>query len=374
MEISCNQDTFAKYLSIVSRIVGNKPGFPILNNVFFESGNGRLVMTATDLEVGVHCWIGANIKSDGKTTVPAKQLSEFVNSVPSKKIDVKLEKQILMVNAGKSVAQFNTLDSGDFPTITSDVKGKPLVKMDKENLLRTVRSVAFSAAKDDTKPVFTGVRIEVEDKTIAFVTADGLRLSRYFIKLDASVKEKVNFLVPVKAFEELARIVGEFPDNNDDIEIYLLKDKNEVLFRYNDIDLVTRLIDGKFPDYKAIIPTSHEIEATFDKDEFEKSIKVVDIIARSVLGNRTVLKFNKEKGEITVFASQSELGSNRSTLGAKIEGKSMEIAFSSRFISDFLNNMEGETIVFQSFSPTSTAVFKIKGNDAYIHLIMPMRQ
>lgn len=376
MQFSCNQDTFSKYLNIVSRIVSSKPGLPILNNVMFETKKGKLMMTATDLEVGINCWIGAEVRAEGKTTIPARQLSEFVNSVNADKVDGLLDNQVLTVSTPNNYAKFNTMVADDFPSIGIIKAENPLLRISKEDVIDAVGKVAFSAAKDDVKPVLTGVRIEIEDDIMAFVAADGLRLSRFIVRLSTPIKDSIELLIPAKAFEELARILMDFSsDEVDDefVDFYLLEDKNQVLFRFNDIDLVSRLIDGQFPDYKAIIPSTHQTISTFSKVDFQNSLKVVSIIARSVLGNKTILKIDPKKKTVTMSASQADVGSNQSVFDAKVEGEAIEMAFSSRFLSDFLTNAAGEEIEFECNTPVSPGVFKIKGNDNYLHLIMPMR-
>lgn len=334
------------------------------------------MMTATDLEVGINCWIGAEVRAEGKTTIPARQLSEFVNSVNADKVDGLLDNQVLTVSTPNNYAKFNTMVADDFPSIGIIKAENPLLRISKEDVIDAVGKVAFSAAKDDVKPVLTGVRIEIEDDIMAFVAADGLRLSRFIVRLSTPIKDSIELLIPAKAFEELARILMDFSsDEVDDefVDFYLLEDKNQVLFRFNDIDLVSRLIDGQFPDYKAIIPSTHQTISTFSKVDFQNSLKVVSIIARSVLGNKTILKIDPKKKTVTMSASQADVGSNQSVFDAKVEGEAIEMAFSSRFLSDFLTNAAGEEIEFECNTPVSPGVFKIKGNDNYLHLIMPMR-
>ena len=164
MQFSCNQDTFSKYLNIVSRIVNSKPGLPILNNILFDAKGGKVHLTATDLEIGINTWIGADVQSEGTITVPAKQLSEFVNSIPSEKVDVTLEKQMLTVSTVNNNAEFHTIPADDYPHVVSIDKEKAVLNISQEDLLKAVKRVAFAAASDDVKPVLTGVRIEIEGK------------------------------------------------------------------------------------------------------------------------------------------------------------------------------------------------------------------
>jgi DNA polymerase-3 subunit beta len=372
MQFVCNQDTFSKYLSIVSRIVSSKPGLPILSNVLFETTNGKLIMSATDLEIGIHCWIGAEVKSEGKIAVPAKQ---FVNSVPSEKIEAMLDNTMFSVSTTKNLAQFNTLSSDDFPAIASVGDQQPVIRLAKQDIVEAVSKVAFAAAKDDVKPVLTGIKIELMDNVIAFVAADGLRLSRYIVKLNTEVPANMELLIPAKALLELANIVSTFAtdDGDNSVSMYVIEDKNQVLFRFNDIDLVSRLIDGKFPDYKAIIPTSHQTKLALKRSDFQNSLKVTNIIARNVVGNKLFVNINSKENEVTLSATQAEVGNNKSSFPVICEGNSVEMAFSGKYLGDVFNNLGDEDLFFECSTPVAPGVFKIKDNDNFVHLLMPMR-
>jgi len=373
MQFSCNQDTFSKYLNIVSRVVNSKPGLPILNNVLFETSKGKLHLKATDLEIGINTWIGADVKTEGKLTVPAKQLSEFINSIPSEKVDVTLDKQTLHVSTVNNSAEFNTIPADDFPNVVTVEGQKPTLKLDRESVIDAVKRVAFSAAGDDVKPVLTGVRVEIEGERVSLVTADGLRLSKQNLKTKEVSSNSVNLQIPVKAFEELAFVLGELDDDEKkQVEVYIIEDRNQVVFRYSDIDIVSRLIDGQYPEYKQIIPTGFTTRAVVSREDFTNSLKVTNIIARSVLGNKIILDINPTENSITMSATQSDVGSNRSVFTGKIEGAAIKIAFSARFLSDMLNNIGGNTLIFECSEPVKPGVFKVEDDEDYVHLIMPM--
>ncbi len=371
MQFTCNQDTFAKYLNIVSRVVSNKPGLPILNNVQFESSKGKLIITATDLEIGLNTWIGADVKSEGKITVPAKQLTEFVNSVPSEVINVTLDNQSFNISSTGNFVSLNTMPADDFPSVATVTDDKPLLKLSKDLLVKAVNRVAFAAASDDIKPVLTGILLEIQGDSISFVGTDGLRLSRQIVRLDVNSEKDVNVLVPVKALMELAHIVSEIGEDNM-IEVYLIEDRNQILFKYGDIDLVSRLIDGQFPEYRQIIPTGYKTLAKISKSDFLNSLKITNIIAKSVLGNKLILDIDSKADTITLSATQTDLGSNKSTFQGSIEGDSLKIAFSSRLLADVLNHLDSEDIIFECSETVKPGVFKIADDPDFVHLVMPM--
>ena len=374
MKFSCNQDTFSKYLNIMSRVVSNKPGLPFLNNVYFEATKGKLVMKTTDLELSISTWIGADVENDGKITLPAKQLSEFVNSVPQEKIDVTVERQNFNISTSNNSASFNTMPPDDFPNIPSvEKKEEPFLQINSTDFLLAVNRVAFAAATDDIKPVLTGVKIEIKDNgTASFVATDGLRLSKQDITIEKGIKNK-DFLVPVRALLELSYIVNEVGEEAGSmVSLFLIEDKNQVMFRVGDIDIISRLIDGEFPEYEQIIPTGYKTKCNVDRDEFLNSLKIVNIIARSVLGNKMVLQIQSKENRISLSAVQSDLGKNESNFECKVEGDNLKIAFSSKLLSDILNHIDSEKILFECSEAIRPGVFKIDDDNNFIHLVMPM--
>ncbi len=371
MQFSCNQDTFSKYLNIISRVVNNRPGLPILNNVLFEATKGKVILKVTDLELSISTWIGADVKVEGKVTAPAKQLSEFINSIPEEKVDVELDKQSFNISTENNSASFNTMPADDFPAIPMIEEGqKPVMKMNKADFVTAINRVAFAAARDDIKPVLTGVKVEITEDLVSFVCTDGLRLSKQVVKT-AKGGETKSMLVPVRALEELAHIASELNNEDDFIEFFLLSDKNQVLFKFGEVELVSRLIDGEFPEYKQIIPTGYKTRSELSKTDFLNSLKVINIIARSVLGNKMILDIYKD-GKISLSATQSDLGKNQSNLACKVEGDDIKIAFSAKLLADVLNHLDSEDIIFECSEPVRPGVFKIKGDEDFVHLVMPM--
>ena len=372
MKFSCNQDTFSKYIGLVSRIVSNKPGLPILNNVYFESKDGKLMMKASDLEVSLSTWIGADISEDGKTTVPAKQLSEFISNVPEEKVDVEVVSQNFNISTSNNSASFNTMPSDDFPAIPEiDDKEKEVFRINKGDFVSSINRVAFAVATDDIKPVLTGVKIEVEGDSVSFVATDGLRLSRQSVKIEKANQDR-SILVPVRTLSEMSYIVSSLDTEEEMVYVYYLEDKNQVLFRFADVDLYSRLIDGEYPEYKQIIPTGYGTRCNINRGDFSKSIKVVNIIARSVLGNKMILDILPEESKISLSAVQSDLGKNNSNFPCTIEGKELKIAFSAKLLSDVLDHIDSDNVIFECSEAVRPGVFKIDGDDNFIHLVMPM--
>ena len=374
MNFSCSQETLSKYLSLISRIVNTKNSMPILSNVLLKVEKGKLIMTATDLELGLHTWVGSEVRESGEITVPAKQLAEYVSSLPSGKVDFVLKNNVLTVSSTNNTADFNTISPEDFPQVATSVNDKPTVTIPIVDFLKVVERVAFSAATDNIKPVLTGILVEIRDDLISFVSADSLRLSRQVVRMKTGVAEDIDLLIPSRAFVEMASIINatNSESKSETLELYVLEDNNQVLLKFGDIDLVSRMLDGQFPAYKQIIPTGYKIKAEFEKEAFSKSLKITNIIARNVVGNKIVLNIDEDKKTITLSASMSDVGSNESSFEAKIEGGALQIAFNGKFLNDLISHVDGDTLVFEAVSAVNAGVFRIKDDNDFIHLIMPM--
>lgn len=378
MKVSCNQISLAKQLGIVGRLVSSKPGLPILANVMVETEDSKLKLTATDLEMGVHTWIGAEVKEEGNITIPARTFSEFINSLPSEKVDLTLEKQLLKVTTKNNSAQFNTLPSDDFPKVPVVEDGELLFSVKPEDIQSAVNKVAIAAASDESRPVLTGIKIEVDGKNLTLVAVDGFRLARQFIELEKASKDTIDLLIPARALQELSRVIGDLYEDGDSkkkdyVEFYLLKGKNQVVLRYKEVDLTSRLIDGQFPEYKQIIPTGFQTKVELDTSEFKNSVRIVNIFARSIIGNKAIIEIDPEKSEVKVGAALVEVGENESSFKAKIDGEKLSIGFSAKFLSDMLSCFDSESMIMECSNSTAPGVFKSEKDDSYLHIIMPMR-
>lgn len=378
MKISCNQASLAKQLAIVGRLVSGKPGLPILANVLLETEDSKLKLTATDLELGVHTWIGAEVKAEGKITIPARTFSEFVNSLPTGSMEVELEKQVMKVTATNNAAQFNTLPPDDFPAVPTVKDGTLIMSLEPDAIQSAINRVALAAASDDSRPVLTGIKVEAEGTGLTLVAVDGFRLARQYMEMEKTVKEKVDLLIPAKSFQELARVINDLSDGSDKkkkdmVEVYLLKNKNQVIFRYKEVDLISRLIDGQFPEYKQIIPTGYQTKVEMNVAELQNAVRIVNIFARNVIGNKAVMEFLPKDKQVKVSADLVEVGGNESIFEAEGEGDNLKIGFSAKFLTDMVSCVSGDKMIFEGSNPTAPGVFKSKGEDGYIHIIMPMR-
>ncbi|MBI5031499.1 MAG: DNA polymerase III subunit beta [Chloroflexi bacterium] len=373
MKVSCLQVNLAKGLSIVSRAVASRSTLPVLGNVLLATDQGRLKIAATNLELAVTCWIGAKVDEEGSTTVPARVLGDFVNSLPPEHINMELNirTQTLHLKCARYDANIKGIDAQEFPIIPTIGDGKR-ISVEPDILREMIEQVTFAAATDESRPVLTGVSAKFDKDKVAFAAADGFRLSVRTATLSNPVDQPINVIVASKALQEVARVSG---DQEDPIEIAVTENRSQVLFKLTNIEIVSQLIDGTFPDVTRIIPESHATRTVVNTSELQNAVKASSVFARESMNNvRLQVSPANEMGggKITITATSAESGDNVGDVDATIDGAPVEIAFNARYLADVLNAVRAPQIAIETSSPASPGVFKAVGRDDFIHVIMPM--
>lgn len=373
MKVSVLQENFSKALNTVSRTIAPKATLPILSNLLLTTDKGRLKLASTNLETGINLWTGAKIEKEGAITIPARALTEFVASLPAGKIDLEVKESTLFLSSNSFKASFTGMAASEFPKIPS-FSGRQVLSFESQTLPQVLSQVVFAASSDEGRPVLTGVLLKKEGKGISLVATDGYRLSiKKVAKASSLLKE--DLLIPAKTLLEVARVSQETrSDEEEKIKVGLTKEKNQVIFLLPDVELSSRLIEGEFPDFTKIIPTSSTNKASFDKEEFLRAAKIASIFAREQ-ANIVKLKIDPsaDGGRVRVSSETPQLGTNESEIEAKVEGDSLEIAFNCRFLLDFLGNMTDEEIILETNDPLSPGVFKGGADPTFVHIIMPVR-
>ncbi|MCP4535691.1 MAG: DNA polymerase III subunit beta [Chloroflexi bacterium] len=373
MKVSCLQENLSKGLSIVGRAVSPRSTLPVLGNVLLATDAGRLKLSATNLEVGINCWIGAKVEEEGATTVPARTFVDLVNALPPEQVDMELvvRTQTLNLRAGRSEANIKGIDAQEFPIVPvpEENVGIPI----EPDVLRTaVSQVAFAAATDDSRPILTGVLAKFENDQLTLAAADGFRLSVRTIPLPQPVADPFSIIIPARALTELGRISGE---QKDPIIITVTPTRNQVLFQLTNIVLVSQLIDGNFPDYRQIIPSGTTTHTVVDTAAFLKACKTALIFARDAAHiTRVHVKPGSEltPGHIIVSATSAETGDDVSEFDASVEGEEIEIAFNVKYMIDLLAVVGTPQVALDTTTSSSPGVVRPVGDVDYTHVIMPM--
>ena len=373
MRISCLQENLAKGLSIVGRAVAARSTLPVLSNILLATDGGRLKLAATNLEIGINCWIGAKVEEEGATTVPARLLMDFVNSLPPEKIDMELvvRTQTLHLQCARYEANIKGIDASEFPLIPTAMEDRQ-VSLEPETLRQMIRQVAFAAATDESRPILTGVLAKLEGSSLTLAAADGFRLSVRTAELDQPVPEPLSVIVPARALTELARISAE---EKEPIQVTITEGRRQILFHLANVDLVSQLIEGNFPDYNQIIPKSHTTRAVVGARELLAAVKLASFFARDAANIIRLEVTPGEKltpGRLIITATAAEVGDNVGQMDAPVEGEPLEIAFNAKYLMDVLNAVDSDKVALEMTTSSSPGVLKPPDVEGFTHVIMPM--
>lgn len=379
MKISCLQENLARGLAIVGRAVATRSPLPILSNILLESDGGRLRLATTNLEIGVNCWIGAHVEEEGCITVPARLLTEFVNSLPAGQIDMELNArtQTLNLKCARFEANIKGIDATEFPNVpTADSIGRRpqgSLLLQADVFRRMVDQVVFAAATDESRPILTGVLAHFHQGGLTLAAADGFRLAVTTADVGVDLDETASVIIPARALSELNRISG---DQEAPIELIITPARNQILFHLTDTDLVSQLIDGNFPDYNQIVPKTRATRITVGTQEFLKAVKVSFLFARdaaNIVRMHAVPGTELAPGSMSVAATSAELGDNVSEIDAVgVDGDEIEIAFNARYLIDALSVAGTAQVALETTTSSSPGVIRPVDGDNYLCVIMPM--
>ena len=373
MKVSCLQENLAKGISIVNCAVATRSTLPVLSNILLSTDESRLKLAATNLEIGINCWIGAKVEQEGAITVPARLLTDFVGSLPPEQIDLELitRTQALNLKCGRFEANIKGIDAQQFPLILVPEEDDR-IRVDPDLLRQVVDQVAFAAATDESRPVLTGVLAELSQDRLALAAADGYRLSVRSIGVEEGPQQPISVIIPARSLQELRRISG---DEEKPVEMLVAANRNQVFFHLTDIDLVSQLIEGSFPDYKQIIPTTYNTKTVVNTAEFLAAVRMAFIFAResaNIVRVQMAPDDDGGSGRLIISATSSEHGDNVGELDATIEGPPTEIAFNARYLIDALNVVDTAQVLLETRDPTSPGVMRPVGGGDFVHIIMPM--
>ena len=375
MKLSCLQENLSRGLNLVGRVAAARTTLPITNNVLLTTDQGRLKLVATNLELAVSCWLGAKIDEEGTITAPAKLLTEFVGSLPADKIDLTVtpKGKTLNLKCARFEARVNGVDAKEFPPVPKIDDGI-VTKIGLPAFRQAVSQVVFAAAANEARPVLTGVNAEFEGKTLTLAAADGFRLAVHKLPLAKAVEQKCVVIIPARTMAEVSRLAG---DQDETIEVRVNEQKSQIMFRFKDIEIVSQLVMGTFPQYSQLIPQSSDTRAVVDAGQFLRATKTASIFARDGSGIvRLIITPSAgddvTPGKLSVSAHAEEVGDDTGEIDAIVQGNEAKIAFNGRYLTDLLSILKEEQLALEVTTPSSPGVFKPVGSDNYIHVIMPM--
>lgn len=368
MKLSCVQEKLNKGLTLAGRLVGIKTSLPVLNNVLLEAKEGKLIITSTDLEIAIRAIIGVKVIKEGKITIPSRLLCDFVAVNKDKKIRITLKDNILNIKSKHSVAHIRGIDASEFPLIPK-IKEEPKILISSSDLLNALNKVIIAAAIDDTRPVLNGACFKKKGVELKIIATDSYRLAEKKIKDENFGKvEDFTFIVPLKTAQEVVRILSIL----EPMTVAVRFNENQIAFNMVGVEVISRLVEGEFPEYEQIIPKEHQTKVALKSREFSNTIKMVNLFAEDS-ANSIQLNFDKV-GLVKIEATSNQLGDNKSTLSGNVLGKDNKIAFNAKFIIDVLNVLGGEQdINFEMTGYLNPGVIKPTKDKDYLYVIMPLR-
>lgn len=366
MKISLLKDNFYKGVSIASKAVSNKASIPSLGNILIKTDENQVKLTASDLFVTISVWVSAKIDEAGATTVPAKLLNSFLSQINEEKIDCALDGDSFNVKTGKVNSTFSTISAEQFPSIEGfDVE--EVIPLKSEEILAAIQSIQFIPSVTDSRPVLTGILFKMSGDMLTLAVTDGFRMAESKTKLSKAVSKDYSFILPARSAID---IIKSFGAEAEELQMSPIPSKNAVSFKVPHMEAQIRVIEGDFPNYKAILPESFATTVSMAKDQIFNAIKLASIFAKDY---DNMVKLIIKDSKVVVKSQPTESGNNTIDVEAKIEGSDIEIAFNAKYINDFLSNAANNTISFLANDPFKPAGFRLDGNENYIYIVMPMK-
>lgn len=361
MELIINQKKLISAVRTVEKVVSKNISLPILNTILLKTDNGRLKLSATNLEIGINYWIGAKINKSGEVAVPARVFSDFINNVTDEKLSLTSQNNIVSINSDHYKTQILGMETKDFP-IVPQIKKEESFKINSQTLKTALISVLDSTALSETRPELSGIYVNILSNRAEFAATDSFRLSEKIINLHDGAKKI--FILPRNTAIEIIRIAENIED-----DLNLSVSDNQILVYSDDFEIISRLIDGHYPEYKRVIPEKFVALAKVNKNEFEKSIRMASIFSSSI----SDIKLKAGKDLMEISAKNSDRGEINADLACEIKNKPFEISVNYHYLLDGLKVLPTEHVILEFTGDGSPLVLRGEGQKDQTYVIMPLR-
>jgi len=372
MKIEVLKENFKNSLNVVEKIVSKNLSLPILDNVLINTEDNFLSLSSTNLETAIKIWILAKIVKKGKVVAPAKFLSSFVSSLPNEKIILEEKNQGLYIECKNYKTNVQGFNPEEFPLIP-EFKDCEYLEIDNKKLCQGLSQVADISAISQSRPEISGIYFYFSKNTVKIVATDSFRLAEKNITLEGPVKKDISFILPQKPAKEILNILEDKEGNT---KIYILP--NQVMFEFPmkefahpQVQIISRLIEGEYPNYQEIIPSKFKTQILLKRDEFLDQIKTASLFAGKL--NEVKVKIEDKNKEVQIFAQDPDIGQSQSSISAKIDGDPIEISFNHKFLIDGLLKMKSSEVSFEISKEEGACVLKPVGDISYIYVVMPIR-
>lgn len=364
MKFDINQNILIETLQKLQGPTSFRQNFPVLNCILIETGEGKIKLTTTDLDITIISYIDASVKKEGKVAVPAKHFIPIIRELPREDISFELVKNNLLIKCGKIEFKISTMDPEEFPKVAEEKK-KTLIKLDAQDLAEMIRLTSFCAGTEDSNYVLNGILFQLYENTIQLVATDARRLSFISGRLPASQSElhsKIEFILPLKSVNELFKIVKD-----QQAEIFLFLDKNNIGFDFRNTIFISKPIEGDFPRFETIIPQPINTKLIVERKIFLAALRRAELLSSP---DHKAVKLELKKEEINIYKSTPQLGEVKESLPAQYNGGHLTVMFNAIFLIDGLKNIDDDTVSFELSDPVKPMVMR---RDGYLYMVMPLK-
>ena len=375
MKITSLQENLKQGLNYVSHIAGKNVNLPILNNVLIKTQSGEIQFITTDLELGIIATIRGKVEEGGDFTVDSKVITEYISLLPNKKVEISKKDLQINIKSDNYKTSIKGQAAEDFPLIP-EVEKNVFYKTTTEDLKNALAQVIFAVSNSETRPEMSGVLFELSENTLTLVATDSFRLAEKKINIKTSNTNKERIIIPAKTIQELIRILSSLKKDNiddDKKEITFYVTENQVMFEVENIQLISRLIEGQYPDYKQIIPNNFKTEVKINKQEFIRAVKTSSIFSKTGI-NDINLDFPEGQNKAIVTSTSGQVGENTTSIEARVSGKDNGMVVNYRFFLDGINSMNSENIKIKITDNQTPCVIQADNNQDYLYVVMPIKQ
>lgn len=367
MKLFCSQRDLDHALNIVNKAISPNNTLPVLNNILIKAEGKKLLFSSTNLEIAISCSIDADVRGEGAITVPAKLITNYVALLSDEKVELNLLDGLnLSIDSSTSHTKIKCISADEFPLIPKVEKEQEFVVKVKD-FYEGINESVFSASMNTSRPVLSGVYFSCSGENLVMVATDSYRLAERKVKLVKGTKEEVSCIVPARTMMELSKIIAKLEDKEVKVNIA----KNQILFSCGDIELISRLIEGKFPDYEKIIPSGYKTKVEVSIEDLSLVLKRVSLFARE--NNNSIKLSATNDGKLVVASEETKVGEEKAEVMIKIEGENNKISLNSQYLLDVLTYINDEKVAIEMNDKVSPAVIRPAKREDYTYIIMPLK-
>lgn len=376
MKFSSLQENLKNGLSKVSHIAGKNPNLPILNNILVEAQEGTIKLVATDLEIGMRCLVRGKIEKEGSYTVDAKIIADYVSLLPNQKINIEKKENKILIHNNSYKTTIKGQEADDFPLIPR-VEKKTFFKVDKKKFRNSLQQVIFSTSTSETRIELSGVLFVCGKNKLTMAATDSYRLAEKNMDIKTNTEDSKQVILPSKTVQELIRVLTSAKNEDldqeagDDVTFYL--SDNQILIDLNNTEIVSRLIEGQYPDYKQIIPSGSKTKAVINRGELIRAVKASSLFSKSGV-NDINIDFPTGKKRVVISSASGQAGENITEVDAETQGEENSIVVNHRYLLDGINNISSDRVILEMIDGNTPCILKPESDETYLYIIMPIKK